>query len=794
MAKTLYLGLTIAGTEVQVEQLDKAPVSISYQLEDPQNFQEKGSATSFDITLPATVKNDRVFNNYRNPNRMDMSSGTKYRSLLPCTISAGGTELLKGVALLKTASNTATDGNYMLNCYGLNGDWAVQMQDWTLDDVVPDAITVFDINRIMLSWAHDGRSSDSMNFPWVYAPVRYRKPFGGDGGNDTDVKINDMRPSLFLYPMILKAFTRLGYRIQSTFFDTDYFRRMTLPWVWGDFMSINSKVSDMLLFKAVAGGVFNVSDGFLSAGRSNSGDVYGGAPHDISGNFTVSNDFQGDGFDNGGCYEYFPGPAYPGAMNWTYKTVYGSQLGTITARFSLHLNCIVSADWNSWAEIYVDVYKGNTLVQTQTLASAHASLMGNKTDDHRATPLVFNFSVADLNPGENVVLKLRWAYFKSATGDIEIVINHLDFPPSTYELVGVSIQPGGLVNWHQYEKFKSYAWLDLLRGVLDAFNITPQTDSITKTVYFEPAYPYSLAGGPLDGHFTSKRIDWSKKLDISKENKIELFSDADQNFTMKFKDDTNDGGFNNYKNRIGVEPGKAKYVFPDRFKTGEDNPYENRFFSPVLHYNAVQWQNLTGATPQLIALIPENVSNTSSDSGEEAAFAPKLAWYKGLCDRNVYGGWSFEGDNTHDLPYMFAVNYKAGGENDPVLTYCDQNINNVVAPGLMRKFFLQRLAIMRNGQLYSPNIFLNNNDVTNWLHREQIIINNGSYLLINIDKYMPLLSESTQCQMWKFWPVEQTDLDHCYPSQNTVHFIPASVTGNDIKYSPLILINTDIPK
>ena len=52
---------------------------------------------------------------------------------------------------------------------------------------------------------------------------------------------------------------------------------------------------------------------------------------------------------------------------------------------------------------------------------------------------------------------------------------------------------------------------------------------------------------------------------------------------------------------------------------------------------------------------------------------------------------------------MFAVNYKPGGENDPILSYSDEKIGNegnyIVGKGLIKRFFWQRLAIMNDGRM-----------------------------------------------------------------------------------------------
>lgn len=236
--------------------------------------------------------------------------------------------------------------------------------------------------------------------------------------------------------------------------------------------------------------------------------------------------------------------------------------------------------------------------------------------------------------------------------------------------------------------------------------------------------------------------------------------------------------------------GKAKYVLPERYKS-EKKPFENRFYSPVMHYENKKFQYVTGVAPQMIAIIPENIANTSSSESENI-YNPKRVWYKG----NVtgYGGWKFNGVTYQTLPYTFAVNYKPGGENDPVLSYSDQKIGGVIAKGLMKKFFLQRMAILRNGRRYMPiEIMLNNYDVGNFLHRESIIIKDMEYILTSIKDYNPMTpGESTQCNMWMFMPVSTRDADNSYPSISSIQ--NTGITNSfDVKFWPHLLLTSDIP-
>ncbi len=352
------------------------------------------------------------------------------------------------------------------------------------------------------------------------------------------------------------------------------------------------------------------------------------------------------------------------------------------------------------------------------------------------------------------------------------------------------------MDWTNFEQFKNFKFLDFLGGILDTADIIPKTDPITKTVLMEPAHPSTVGAANFSGYFKTNRIDWSTKRDISQPNEVSSFDDLERDYMFRFREDNADGGVQVHAKRYFIEPGSGKFRFSSRFKEGEQT-FDNRFFSPVVHLRMTQWSTLGGGlgiTPQIVAIVPERIADTSSAESENS-FAPKLCYYKGyLLAAAGAGVFRMNGHTYAGYPYMFAVNYQqAGGEDDIVLTYNDQKINGVVAPGLLRRFYLQRLAIQDNGVKYKPWMRLNNNDVTNWMHRERIIINRNLYLLTNIEKWDPVRPTSALCTFWKYTPVEQKHRDQVYPSFASVMGSISPVPAPDLAYQQMFILPSDLP-
>lgn len=774
MSRNNYIELIIDGQKADIDPEGQVP-TVTYQLEDEQNFEQKKSAECFNVEMPSTLINDQIHNTLHNPSIPDNSAGQVFDNFKPCRYIANGQEILIGKYLVQSGvKRNGRPEKYRGKIYGLNGDWVIDLKEKSIYDFINTRTHTFDAATIIGTWDFDGRNEAE---DFVYAPVRYRKPFGAtpaateENPNpqplDDNVLISDMKPSISVYWLLWRAFKSVGYRLVSQFMDTDLYRKSLLPWTWGGFDFMDDSRWEPLKFVAA----------------QNESIRFEGDHDDEFPDLQVKDDGTVPGtYDNSGVFTYTNGASVlPFMMMFTYPTAPPSlNLGKIKVNFSLRLSHAYKVQNNSDASLYVFWYKNGVQVAFEPVYSVNSgaaqTLQAAGFDE-------MTYEV-DIIPGDYIGARVRIHLFESGTG-----FARQDVKVEGFSINFVKLTDGSSVNFNNYPKFKNFKWLDLLRGEIDLFDLLIQTDPIRKEVYIEPAHAYDINGTPYQGYYNRKQLDWSQKIDISQESELELFSDYQREFVYKFKDDSNDGGLKKVQDRNQTTIGQAKYVLPERYKT-EKKELENRFYSPVMHYEHDQFKNVTGVAPQLVAIIPENISNTSSSESENI-YNPKRTWYKG----NVtgYGGWYFNGNPYTTLPFMFAVNYKPGGENDPVLSYADQFIGGVVAKGLMKKFFLQRMAIFRNGRRYNPiNVILNNNDVANFLHRESIIIENIEYLLTMIDQYNPMEpDESTACMMWMFVPTNQQDASNSYPSIQSVQ--AGGLTNSfDVKYWHHKLLTSDI--
>ena len=773
MPESPYIQLKIAGNTIDIPQSRELPVSITYEIEDDQDFRQKKPGSALNVTVPATTNNSSKLNTLFNPGSEDTLPDDGFDKPMNVVLVGSGDELMKGKAfVLRAREQFGKPLNFDINIFGDNADWAIPNKELTLHDVVTEVTHVFNKTNIQASWAFDGTV---ITQDYVYAPVRYREPFGlPEEEPDVVCRPENMKPSLFIYPLLYRGFKLAGYKITSQFMDSEYFRRLVMPWTWDEFLYI--KVDNLRCRAKKTGSTVL---------------VFGGTSGSI--NVLCNNDSTLGCFDNGitlsppvGCYNY---DSIGKTMNWFYLSGILPSPGTITASFSVRVRSSYQIPFPViTASVSVRWYINGVSISTETIYTKTSGVLSGIAGSEEKT---VTFLATGLVPGDTVSAEVRATV--GGGGATTVAIHDVEFKTNYFRA-----QQGTNINFKSHDGFKQWKWLDLLRGLVDSFNLQFNTDPITKTVVIEPTHPFTLQStGPQPGYYNGNLVSWSGKRDLSKVSEVEVYQDYEKEVVMRMKDDPSDGLLKTLQDRKKVNVSAAKYVFPDRFKKGSKD-IENRFFSSVVHYDAWHWAEITDVAPQLIILVPENINNTSNTESQNT-LRPKLAYYKGLVDKGTYGGWDWDGDQTKDLPFLFAVNYRQDGQLDPVLTYCDQRVEDggggyYKAFGLLRTFFLQRFAIMRHGKKYAAHFTLNNTDVVNQLHREFKTIDNQRYQLISINGYKPLLNESVMCRLWKWYPITLADNESLYPSNASVMTsIPAPDTP-DTLYTPLKVEPSDVSR
>ncbi|WP_390449976.1 hypothetical protein [Chryseobacterium sp. Alg-005] len=776
--------------ELDIDTNSDFPIAIDYQLEDVENFQAKKSSESTGIKLPATTNNQKILNTFNNTSVEDLTPNEFFKGMRRIVIEANGDEIFIGKAIPKRAySISGKPTSFEIDAFGNNGDWIIDMKELTLYEVLKKIELTFDKTTIINSWQFDGTNED---LPYVFAPVKYADPLDLDVGNDKNYHIKNFRPAISKFFTIFWAFQMFGYKIKSDFLNTAYYRRQVMPWTFGNFLSSGGNKYDIhkFLAKSDVERRFEDIDDFVDLNVLDTP-----TPPCFDNNNTVAN----------GDYTYSNKE-----MRWKYNTPH---YGPLEVTFSHKIFYDYKIDLSSIVELNVFWYKkdgvsGVTTQMQQNQIFDHQAPTFGSTEGSNMETVYFSTLV---QPNDEIICKVKVRVDPSKTATVARCILKVE----EHQIDYFKIPIGGQVTFDSYLPLQKYKFLDFLRGEVDLFNLSFQTDPVNKVVLIEPTHEYSEThdlSQKKKGYFNGDFIDWTDKEDISRESHVEIYNSNAREFVFKFKDDSNDGALKIVQDRYKITLASGKYLFSERFKA-EKKEYENRFYSPTMHYLVDEFSDVTGEAPQMICLVPENISNTSSGESQNT-FLPKSAYYKGVI--SGVGGWRMK-DHTGQIttyntfPFMFAVNYKNGGENDPILSYSDEKIGSgsgVVGRGLIKRFFWQRLAIMNDGRQLNNYVMLNNKDVTNWFHRERIVFHGELFELIKIDGYKAMKGISTGCLLRKWVPITERESKNTYPSEKSiltdaveVLTEPISNSDNtiidkvfDTQYNRLMCLYTDIPR
>lgn len=786
------LKLRIDNQELDIDANSGLPITFDYKLEDSQDFQKKKSSESLDLTIPATLNNQKVLNTFHNTSIEDYTRNKNYRNIRNITVEAGGLEIFVGKAIPKKA--TKRNGlplSYSLNCFGNNADWIIDLKELTFYDLLKHIEFVFDKKTIEQSWSFDGTNEKS---PYVFAPVKYGgwlDPEYDNGenkgkGSDKNYSIKTMRPSLSVYWLLYFGFKSIGYKIKSCFFETSYFRRLVIPWTFGSFLTSEGTKYEIHKFLAKTNGGEKWFKNSSGKRFENYIDL------DVRDNVD-SGCFDANNTIEGGDYRGIDATGGGTEMIWKYNTPH---YGPLEVMMKLSLSYDYKLDFSSDMRIqahWIHIRDGKILEQKiDNIRDDEAPSFG-ATQGASLDSIYRQFTV---NPNDEIICKIWLRLFRSKTATVcRCKVRVDEFTTDSFK-----VPVGGNISFDSYLTLQKEKFNDFLRGIADLFNLSFQTDPVNKVVLIEPTHKYTINRNMLDlkeGFFTDNTLNWTEKEDISKESYIEIFDDNAREFIFKFKDDTGDGALKTVQDRYKITLASGKYVFNERFKA-DKKEFENRYFSPTMHYLVDDFTGITNQPPQMVCLVPENISNTSSLEAQNT-FLPKICFYKGMV--SGVGGWRFDGKDLTEYPYMFSVNYKKGGENDPVLSYSDEKIGDqngyTSGIGLLKRFFTQRLVIMNNGQWLTTQFNLTNIDITNWFHRERIVIHDELWELLEIKGYNPLNEDSTKCILRKWYPITKEDYQNIYPSQSSI-LKDIVITNNDktldSQYNRLLCLYTDIPK
>lgn len=431
MPSNKYLKVKIDNEELDIDTNSNFPITFDYQLEDTQDFQRKKSSESIGMKVPATLNNQKLLNTLHNTSIEDNTVNSVFKNIRNITAEANGVEIFVGKALPKKATKRGgVPISYELNCFGNNADWLIDLKEVTIYELIKHIQFIYNKPNIENSWSFDGTDEA---LPYVFAPVKYGGWMDPDLLTDSNYSIKSMKPSLSVYWILFWGFKSAGYKIQSTFFDTAYFRKLVMPWTYGAFLTSEGTKYEIHKFLAKSPQDYLFGNGAVYADLSV---LDTPVPPCYDNNNTVA----------GGDYNYI---APNQEMQWAYNTPH---YGPLEVTFSLKLYYDYLIDLNSSITLRVHWFKNSILIQDDLIVTDTAPLLGSSSGIDTAN--VFFTSI--VNPTDTISCKVWIDIFESKLATVARCYLRVD----QFHIEYFKIPIGGTIFFDSYLTFQKNKFLD----------------------------------------------------------------------------------------------------------------------------------------------------------------------------------------------------------------------------------------------------------------------------------------------------------------------------------------------
>ena len=217
----MSLLININGYEIDYGKPTDLRLAFNYSIADINKIGDKATqgSNSYNITLPATAGNKQVFGYTEDVN---VTNGFDHTKEYDCFVDFDGSRVIEGKARVKQATNKLGTDTYTVTIYGDNATWIPLFRDASLTDLdFSDQTHTYNQSTINNS----ENLVDSRHY--VYPLINYGH-FPLQEGSKA-VQITDRYPAIRIREMLVRMFSAQGYKLQSDFIDSDFFKRLFLP-------------------------------------------------------------------------------------------------------------------------------------------------------------------------------------------------------------------------------------------------------------------------------------------------------------------------------------------------------------------------------------------------------------------------------------------------------------------------------------------------------------------------------------------------------------------------------------
>jgi len=692
-------------------------IPLTLNVDNFKNVAEKVQSYSKAFNLPATKRNNQIFDNIFEITRTDTGLNFNPYKRTKAILKQDGFLLFEGYLRMIDISDKLGEISYNVNLYSEVVALADVLGDKTFSDLdFSELEHDYNLTNIQATWTVAGvtylnpstsgfRAANTVKYPFVDWTHQYTvNPSSG-----FPVLPNlesSFRPFLNIKYLIDRIFKSTDFTYESTFFDTVDFKKLYMDFNWG---SANTPVEiDLTTFNALYVPDYTTSGGLNYATTSYS--VMELSPTPIP----------------------FLNAANPPNYNNTTEVITSTVLNetyNINYSYSIENTDTVSRTIEcQW------LYNSTPINYSGVITIAAGETFDYTGSFTQIMTTVGDTLLVQFRTNAGTASKVRQADCSNAFCSTASVVFNLNAEAITTNTLLQTLR-GELGQW------------DFLKGIMTMFNlVTLPDENNPSNIKIEPYGDIFLssndAANPNFFDVNSTELNWTEKIDVS-EMKLIPLTELNKKTIFKFVEDDDDYAFMNYKNSVGGHLyGSKKFDAWNEFNIleGEEEIVAEPFAATVIKPLMEQFSDFI--TP---AIYSYNSDDNTSEGFENS---PRIMYNNGektltsctyfIPPQNGVGGSAFEDEflqfsHLSTIPTTTSTLDFHFGECQLI-----QPVGSPVNDNLFNLYWLPYYS-----ELYNPDtrtmtikVNLSPSDINTFRFFDTVMIKNRTYRVNNID-YKP---------------------------------------------------------
>ncbi len=501
--------------KIDLPKHDLFPYAETRSASDIRNISKRGGTRSKSFKIPATKNNREILNNIYNINVSSDETTAGFRAVIvvngikqsPLLFRVNDVKYVRGVA-----------DEFTCQTIGENIEWVELLREKNIRDL-DFGETTYSAAFIQSTWdgVYSATPNNTTTFNHVYALIGY-----GQWAGISQVLPIDMRPAIYIIAIIKKAFSAIGYVLNSKFFSLDSFEHLIIPFI---------------------GNGWKNTDAFIDSRH-----VYANKTSDQTHPTTHTWDVL-----------HFQDTTTPPFSEGSQNN-YDETTGKYTADVDMMMTFVCSGRASGVGEVRI-VINGNVMAQVSAFSHPMTGALG---------PFSVQWGPFVLLAGSSI-----WVEFQPTLAGGVLMPFMIKQDGTVRLTVSGTLLDGQTFPLTQF--MPDITCFDIINGLSNLFNLRFTTDVMQKSISIEPRDDYYDS--------ISEAINWTDKIDISKTGELQFDRSYKRSLQFRYKNDGKDGWTKQLNERRDVPLGGADYGLPSKFKEGKETIQSSLYAATYFYFD-----------------------------------------------------------------------------------------------------------------------------------------------------------------------------------------------------------------